>query len=244
MEIAGKVALVTGGARRMGRAFVTALAERGMLVAIHYGASRDEADGVVKELSSRGHEAVSFAADLRDADAACALPDRVVKQFGRLDVLVNSAAVMERVGVADASVQHWNDVINLNLRAPFFVAQHAAPHLARSHGTIVNIADLGGLEPWPQYPVHSISKAGVIMLTKVLAMSLAPDVTVNAIAPGTVMVPDDFDAEKRRFLAETTPLKRLGTPADAANALLFLIERGDFMTGETIVVDGGRVLRR
>lgn len=244
MELAGRVVLVTGGARRLGRAFVEALAEKGMRVAIHYGASGDEAASLADALGARGHETACFGADLRDADAVGALPDRVVERFGQLDVLVNSAAVMERVGVAEATVQHWNDVINLNLRAPFFLAQHAAPHLARAHGTIVNIADLGGLEPWPNYAVHSISKAGVIMLTKVLATSLAPDVTVNAIAPGTVLVPDDFDAEKRAFLAATTPLGRLGTPADAVNALLFLIERADFVTGETLVVDGGRVLRR
>jgi pteridine reductase len=244
MDLAGRVALVTGGARRLGRAFVEALADKGMRVAIHYGASRDGADELVAALAARGIEAAHFNADLRDADAAAALPDRVVERFGRLDVLVNSAAVMERVGVANVTVQHWNDVINLNLRAPFFVAQRAAPHLAAVHGTIVNIADLGGLEPWPNYAVHSISKAGMIMLTKVLATALAPDVTVNAIAPGTVLVPEDYDAEKRAFLSATTPLQRLGTPADAVNALLYLIERADFVTGETVVVDGGRVLRR
>jgi pteridine reductase len=244
MELAGRVALVTGGARRLGRAFVEALAGKGMRVAIHYGASDGEAAVLVKELGALGHEAASFSADLRDADAAGALPDRVVERFGQLDVLVNSAAVMKRVGVADATVQHWNDVINLNLRAPFFVAQHAAPHLTRARGTIVNIADLGGLEPWPDYAVHSISKAGLIMLTKVLATALAPHVTVNAIAPGTVLVPDDFDAEKRAFLAATTPLARLGTPADAVSALLYLVEHAGFVTGETVVVDGGRVLRQ
>lgn len=244
MELAGRVALVTGGARRMGRAFAEGLAARGMRVAIHYGASADEATAVVNALRANGHDAEAFGADLRDGSAACALADRIVEHFGQLDVLVNSAAVMERVSLAEATVKHWDDVINLNLRAPFFIAQHAAPHLKRARGTIVNIADLGGLEPWPGYAVHSISKAGVIMLTKVLAMSLAPDVTVNAIAPGTVLVPEDFDAAKRAFLAETTPLQRLGTPADAVNALLYLVERADFMTGETIVVDGGRVLRR
>ena len=108
----------------------------------------------------------------------------------------------------------------------------------------MNIADLGGIEPWRNYPAHSVSKAGVVMLTKVLAVALAPEVTVNAIAPGTVLVPDDYDAEKKRFLSETTPLLRLGTPNDAVQALLYLLEHGDFVTGETLVVDGGRLLRR
>lgn len=244
MEVRGRVALVTGGARRLGRAFVEALAAKEMRVAIHYGASRDDADALVVALRTRGADVECFGADLRDAAAAGALPDRVVERFGQLDVLVNSAAVMERVGVADATVQHWDDVVNLNLRAPFFLAQRAAPHLAKVRGTIINIADLGGLEPWPNYAVHSISKAGVIMLTQVLAVALAPDVTVNAIAPGTVLVPEDYDAEKRAFLSGTTPLQRLGTPADAVNALLYLIEGGDFVTGQTLVIDGGRILRR
>jgi pteridine reductase len=182
-------------------------------------------------------------ADLTDAAAAAALPGRVVEHFGQLDVLVNSAAVMERGTVAATTAQAWDAVMNLNLRAPFLLAQQAAPHLAKQHGTIVNIADLGGLEPWPHYAAHSVSKAGLIMLTKVLAKALAPDVTVNAIAPGTVMVPDDYDDTRRVFLSETTPLQRLGTPNDAVQALLYLVEHGDFVTGETLVVDGGRRLR-
>ena len=244
MELGGRVALVTGGARRLGRAFVEALAAKGMAVAIHHGSARDEAAALRSTLQGQQVDAECFGADLRDIASACALPDRVVAHFGRLDVLVNSAAVMERASVAETTPDLWNAVFDLNLRAPFFVAQHAAGHLARNHGTIVNIADLGGLEPWPGYAAHSISKAGVIMLTKVLATALAPDVTVNAIAPGTVLVPDDYDAEKRAFLSATTPLKRLGTPQDAVDALLYLVERGDFVTGETLVVDGGRLLGR
>lgn len=244
MELAGRVALVTGGARRMGRFFAEALAARGMRVAIHYGASATDAETLRAALEARGCDAATFGADLRDAGRAAELIDRVVEHFGGLDLLVNSAAVMERLTVAETTVDQWDAIMHLNLRAPFFLAQRAAPHLAKSRGTIVNIADLGGLEPWPSYAAHSISKAGVVMLTKVLATALAPEVTVNAIAPGTVLVPDDFDAAKRAFLSETTPLRRLGTPQDAVNALLYLVERGDFVTGETIVVDGGRILRR
>lgn len=244
MELAGRVALVTGGARRMGRFFAEALAARGMRVAIHYGASATDAETLRAALEARGCDAATFGADLRDAGRAAELIDRVVERFGGLDLLVNSAAVMERLTVAETTVDQWDAIMHLNLRAPFFLAQRAAPHLAKSRGTIVNIADLGGLEPWPSYAAHSISKAGVVMLTKVLATALAPEVTVNAIAPGTVLVPDDFDAAKRAFLSETTPLQRLGTPQDAVNALLYLVERGDFVTGETIVVDGGRILRR
>lgn len=244
MELRGRVALVTGGARRLGRAFAEALAGKGMRLAIHYGASAAEAEAVAAMLRAAGHEVETFGADLRDAEAAKALPARVVERFGQLDVLLNSAAVMERIPVADTTVQEWDDILALNLRAPFFLAQQAAPHLAAARGKIVNIADLGGLEPWRHYPAHSVSKAGVVMLTKVLAAALAPEITVNAIAPGTVLVPDDYDEAHRAFLSETTPLQRLGSPDDAVQALLYLLEHGDFVTGETLVVDGGRLLRR
>lgn len=244
MELAGRVALVTGGARRMGRAFAEALAGRGMRLAVHHGASAVEAESVVASLREAGHEAAAFGADLRDVAQAMALPGRVADHFGRLDVLVNSAAVMERIPVADTTPQQWDDILHLNLRAPFFLAQQAAPHLAKVSGKIINITDLGGLEPWRNYPAHSVSKAGVVMLTKVLAVALAPEITVNAIAPGTVLVPEDYDDARRAFLSETTPLQRLGTPNDAVQALLYLLEHGDFVTGETLVVDGGRLLRR
>jgi len=243
-ELRDRVALVTGGARRLGRAFVEALAGRGMRVAVHHGASAADAEAVVAAIRAAGGDAAAFGADLRDADAAVALPQRVADHFGRLDVLVNSAAVMERIPVSEVTVADWDAILGLNLRAPFFLAQQAAPHLARVQGTIVNIADLAGFEPWRNYPVHSVSKAGIVMLTRVLAVALAPDVTVNGIAPGTVLLPDDYDGEHRRFLAETTPLGRLGTPDDAVQALLYLVEQGTFVTGETIVVDGGRLLRR
>lgn len=241
--LAGGVALVTGGARRLGRAFAEALAADGMRVAVHYGHSGSEAEKVVLGIRARGGDAIALGADLRDPDAALALPQRVVDHFGRLDVLVNSAAVMERIPVAETSVTQWDDILDLNLRAPFLLAQQAAPHLRATAGTIVNIADLGGLEPWRNYPAHSVSKAGVVMLTRVLALALAPEITVNAIAPGTVLVPDDYDDARRSFLSETTPLGRLGTPEDAVEALRYVV-RQTFVTGETVVVDGGRVHRR
>lgn len=240
---AGGVALVTGGARRLGRAFAEALAQDGMHVAVHYGRSAREAEEVVEGVRAEGGVAMAFGADLRDAEAARSLPARVVQEMGRLDVLVNSAAVMERGPVPEVTVDQWDAILGLNLRAPFFLAQQAAPHLAAARGTIVNIADLSGLEPWKHYPVHSISKAGVVMLTKVLATAFAPDITVNGIAPGTVLLPDDWDDARRAFLAETTPLARLGTPQDAVEALRFLVHHAPFVTGETIVVDGGRILR-
>jgi pteridine reductase len=243
-DLRGGVALVTGGARRLGRAFAEALAADGLRVAVHFGTSEEEAQDTVASIRAAGGEAMAFGADLRDAAAAQALPGRVVEAFGGIDVLVNSAAVMERIPVADTTIADWDNIVNLNLRAPFFVAQQAAPYLAARRGTIVNIADLSGFEPWRNYPVHSVSKAGVVMLTEVLAVALAPEVTVNGIAPGTVLLPDDWGDDRREFLAATTPLGRLGTPGDAVQALRYLVFHAEFVTGTTIVVDGGRLLRR
>lgn len=240
----GRVALVTGGARRLGRAFVEALAADGLRVAVHFGASKDDATALVAALRSRGQVAEPFGADLRDSDAAMGLPQRVVEHFGQLDVLVNSAAVMERATVEETTPAAWDAILDLNLRAPFLLAQQSAPHLRATRGTIINIADLSGFEPWRNYPAHSVSKAGVVMLTKVLATALAPEITVNGIAPGTVLVPEEYDDARRAFLTETTPLHRLGTPEDAVAALRYLVHHAPFVTGETMVVDGGRLLRR
>lgn len=243
MNLAGRVALVTGAGQRLGRAFAAALAGRGMAVALHHNASAEGAEGLRKEIVAGGGRAERFQADLTVAAAARDLPGRVIQAFGRLDVLVNSAAVMHRIPFEETTPEQYDQILDLNLRSLFFVAQGAAPALRRAGGRIVNVADLGGLEPWPSYPVHSLSKAGVIMLTRVLARILAPDVTVNAIAPGAVLVPDTYDEAERRRLAEAAPLKRLGTPDDAIGALLYFLEHGDFVTGEVLVVDGGRLLR-
>jgi pteridine reductase len=243
MELRGRVALVTGGGRRLGRALAQALGERGMTLAIHHHASSKGAADLRDSIVAAGGRAACFAADLADPAAAAELPRRVATEFGRLDVLVNSAAVMHRRSFEDTTPAQWDEVLDLNLRSVFFCTQGAAPALRAAHGKVVNLADLSGLEPWPGFAAHSISKAGVVMLTKVLAHALAPEVTVNAIAPGAVLVPEDYDAEERDRLARTTPLRRLGSPSDVVAALLYLLEGGDFVTGEVLVVDGGRLLR-
>jgi pteridine reductase len=243
MELQGKVALVTGAGRRLGRAMARALADRGMTVAIHFHASAEGAGELQEEINRAGGRAVCFSADLTDPYAARALPEQVVERLGRLDVLVNSAAVMHRLRLEDTTPEQWDAVVDLNLRSVFFCAQGAAPALRAARGKMINLADLAGLEPWPGFAAHSISKAGVVMLTKVLALSLAPEVTVNAIAPGAVLVPEDYPEEERDRLARTTPLRRLGNPSDVVSALLYLLEGGDFVTGQIVVVDGGRFIR-
>jgi pteridine reductase len=243
MELRGRVALVTGAGRRIGQEVARALAGRGMALAIHHHASAEGARALRDEVVAAGGRAQRFAADLSDAGAARALPLRVVDAFGRLDVLVNSAAVMQRLGFEETTPEQYDAILALNLRSVFFCTQGAAPALRAARGKVVNLADIAGLQPWPAFAAHSVSKAGVVMLTKVLALSLAPEVTVNAIAPGAVLVPEEYDAEERERLARATPLGRLGSPGDVVSALLYLLESGDFVTGEVLSLDGGRLLR-
>ncbi|MGH7630897.1 MAG: SDR family NAD(P)-dependent oxidoreductase [Gemmatimonadales bacterium] len=243
MELRGRVALVTGAGRRLGRAIAAGLAGRGARLALHHHASAEGAAALRDEIRAAGGEAECFAADLTDAAAAHTLPARVVERFGGLDVLVNSAAVMHRLRFEETTPARWDEIVDLNLRAVFFCTQGAAAALRARRGKVVNLADVAGLEPWPGFAAHSVSKAGVVMLTRVLALSLAPDVTVNAVAPGAVLVPESYDDTARAELAGTTPLRRLGEPGDAVSAVLYLLEQGDFVTGTVLPVDGGRSIR-
>lgn len=243
MELRGRVALVTGGGRRVGKALAMALAGQGATVAVHYNASDREANEVVREIDAAGGRARAFGADLTDPDAPATLVASVVRELGSLDVLVNSAAVMIRTPFGETTAQQWDDIMALNLRAPFLMSQAAASHLRAARGAIVNIADLAGFETWPGYIPHGLTKSGIVYLTRALAQVLAPDVRVNGIAPGTVLLPDDWSKRDAERLNQTTPLGREGTPADVAAAMLYLLG-ADYVTGETIIVDGGRHIRR
>jgi pteridine reductase len=243
MDLADRVALVTGAGRRLGRAIALALAERGMRVAVHYHQAEAEARATVDRITGMGRDSAAFAADLRDAAEARDLPARVAARFGGLDVLVNSSGIMTRATIEETTAAIWDEVMHVNLRAGFFTAQGAAPFLRMGRGKIINLGDVGGLEPWPRYAAYCISKAGVVMLTQILARTLAPEITVNAVAPGAVLPPEEWDEESRDHLAQTTPLRRLGSPADVTAAIVYLLEGGDYVTGETLVVDGGRLVR-
>jgi pteridine reductase len=243
MNLRERVAIVTGAGRRVGRALALALARRGATVAVHYNASEQGAREVVDSITGSGARAEAFGADLTAPDAPAELVARVVQRLGSIDVLVNSAAVMQRTPLGETTVADWDRILALNLRAPYFLAQAAAQHLRSAHGSIVNIADLAAFETWPGYIPHGLAKSGVVHLTKALARVLAPEVRVNAIAPGTVLLPDDWTSDDEARLNETTPLRRQGTPEDVAAALLFLLD-ADYITGETIIVDGGRHVRR
>jgi pteridine reductase len=243
VELQGTAALVTGAGRRLGQAIAVGLARAGCDVAVHYHGSADGAAATAREIGALRRRAELLRADLSDAAEARGLGDRAARALGRLDVVVNSAAVMVRQPVETVTPESWDATLDLNLRAAFFVAQGAISHLRRAKGKIVNLADVAAFEPWPAYVPHCVSKAGVVMLTQALARALAPDVAVNAVAPGPVLLPEAWDEETRDHVRETTPLRRLGEPADIVAAVRFLLEGSDFVTGTVLVVDGGRLIR-
>ena len=243
MELRGRAALVTGAGRRIGQAIAVGLARAGCDVAVHYHRSREGAMAAADQIRQVGRRAQLLESDLRDAGSARGLADRAIDTFGHLDVVVNSAAILVHQAVETVTPESWDDTLDLNLRACFFVAQGAIPHLRATRGKIVNLADVAAFEAWPGYVPHCISKAGVVMLTRSLARALAPDITVNAVAPGPVLLPEAWDAATRDRIVETTPLGRLGDPDDVVRAVRFLLEGSDFITGTVLVVDGGRLIR-
>ena len=239
-SLLGCVALVTGSAKRLGRAVALRLAAEGADVVVHYRTSAAEARSAVAEIEKLGRRAVSIAADLDRVSDIKRLFDEAAKQFGRLDILVNSAANFLPASIVSTTEEIWDASLDSNVKAPFFCAQAAAPLLRRTKGTIINFADTGGLLGWPGYIPHSVSKAGVVMLTKVLAKALAPEVRVNAIAPGTITMPGDPPEWEAEFI-KLAPLQRSGSPADITDTVLFLVQ-SKFVTGQVVAVDGGRTL--
>lgn len=243
MKLEGRVALVTGAGRRVGRALAVALGRERMVVAVHYNASSDGARETVAEIVRAGGAAALFHADLGSPPAPAELVEHVAGQLGSLAVVVNSAAVMERTPIGAVTPQLWDAIFALNLRAPFLISQAAAPIMKAEGGAIVNIADLAAFETWPGYIPHSISKAAIVKMTSALARVLAPEIRVNAIAPGAVLLPAGWEDQSGDRLIATTPLQRLGDPEDVVQAMLYLL-RSDFVTGETLIVDGGRHIRK
>ncbi len=236
------VALVTGAAHRVGRAIALGLAARGYDLMLHYHASSEAVQDTTQEAAGFGVAVQSQAADLRMPAEIDRLFQQVEGRFGRLDVLVNSAAIMHRIDFEDVQLEDWENTINLNLRAPYLCIQRAA-QLMRRHdgGSIINISDIAGLRPWSRYPVHSISKAGLEMLTRVAALALGPQIRVNAVAPGPVLKPGKMTDARWAEIGEDLPLRRAGSPGDVVEAILFLIQ-SPWITGETLVVDGGAQL--
>ena len=238
----GKVALVTGGARRVGAAIARQLHGAGASVLLHYRESEADAAKLEAELNAaRARSASKVKAELLAPVAPRALLSAALDSFGRLDVLVNNASTFFPVAVGAMESTHWEELIGSNLRAPLFIAQQAAPELAKREGAIVNVIDIHADRPLKGYAVYSIAKAGLAALTRSLALELAPRVRVNGVSPGAIAWPDDgqFDPAERGRILATTPLGRVGSPEDIAQAVHFLAT-APYVTGQIIAVDGGR----
>jgi len=241
--VQGKVVLITGGAKRLGATICRRLHVAGASLMLHYRASAGEARLLQAELNHQRKDSVALIqADLLDLGKLPSLIDQTVQIFGRLDALVNNAASFYPTPVGEITADDWETLIGANLRAPLFIAQAAAPALRKAQGAIVNITDIHAERPLKNYLLYSVAKAGLVGLTRSLARELAPEVRVNAVAPGPILWPDDdtFDELSRQRIISHTPLKREGTPEDVARAVHFLLAEATYVTGETINVDGGR----
>ena len=243
MEVRGRWALVTGAARRVGRTIARELATRGMHVVVHYHTSREEAAAAVTELERLGVKALALRADLASASEVRALAETAEAQTGGITVLVNNASNYFKVGFDDLTEEVWDASLDTNLKGPFLLSWHLGRAMrARGQGRIVNIADWAGERPYVGYLPYTVSKAGLICLTKALAKELAPEVAVNAVAPGPVLPPEDMSDAEKQAIVRATPLGRLGRAEDVARCVRFLAEEADFTTGALYLVDGGRLV--
>jgi pteridine reductase len=243
MELRGRWALVTGAAKRVGRAISLALAERGANVVIHYHTSASQAEETARDIRALGVEAIALGAELARTEPVLGLAREAEAATGGIDVLVNNASNYLRVPFDELTEQVWDASVDVNLKAPFLLSWVIGRAMrARGRGRIVNLADWAGERPYNDYLPYCVAKAGVICLTKALAKALAPEVQVNAVAPGPVLPPDDLGPDERRAIVRATPLKRFGKPEDVARCVRFLVEEADFSTGAVYLVDGGRLI--
>jgi pteridine reductase len=242
LPLSGQTALVTGAARRVGAQIARSLHAAGANIMIHCHGSLAEAQRLAAQLEqARAGSAAVSVADLRDTAALPGLIAGTCDRFGALDLLVNNASSFYPTPIGQITLAQWNDLIGTNLQAPLFLAQAAAPELRRRGGSLLNIVDIHGMRPLREHTVYSTAKAGLIMLTRALARELAPQVRVNAIAPGAVLWPEQgLDEARRERIRAQTPLQRPGTPEDIARAVLFFATQAPFVTGQILAVDGGR----
>lgn len=243
-SIAGKVALITGAAHRIGATIARTLHAEGMNIIVHYRHSRKGAQNLQAELNAlRKESCVLIQADLHETAKITEMVREAKKAWGRLDVVVNNASSFYPTPVGKIDEKAWDDLIGSNLKAPLFLCQAAAPQLKKNKGSIISIVDIHADRPLKQHPVYSIAKAGLVMLTKSMARELGPEVRANAVAPGAILWPeqDMDDVTKQRIISATT-LKRQGDPQDIANAVRFLIKDANYMSGQILTVDGGRTL--
>jgi pteridine reductase len=242
MELEGKTAVVTGGAVRLGKALALALAREGVRLALHYNSSAAPAEETVDQIRALGSDALAVQADLSQPSQAPFVLQRAADHFGQVDILINSAAVFQSADLAHTTEGLWDRHFAINLKSPFFLCQAFAAHVGkirRAH--IVSIADWRGLRPDTAYLAYSLTKAGVISMTGALALALAPNIQVNAIAPGAILPPPGKDQSYLDQLAQKVPVRRVGSPDEIARTLIYLLT-SDFVTGETIFVTGGEHL--
>jgi NAD(P)-dependent dehydrogenase (short-subunit alcohol dehydrogenase family) len=236
ITLEGKVALVTGGAKRIGRSIAEKLSALGAAVIVNYQNSKTEAEELVGSMQAAGGRAMAWQADVSRRDQVTHMFEAVSREFGRLDILINNAAIFFPAPFESLTEEQWDRIMNSNLKSTFLCSQAATPLLRASGGQIINMSSLGGLLSWPAYTHYCVSKAGVIMLTRCMARALAPEIRVNSIAPGTIEFPGEVPHEE---FIRRAPLHRTGTGEDITNAVEYLLS-ADFVTGQTIVVDGGR----
>lgn len=241
MELSGQVALVTGGAHRVGKAIALALARAGAHVAIHYYRSEAQAEATLAELRAIGVEATAIQGDLAIVAEAERVVDAAITHWGRLNLLVNSTGIWGTIALGSVDEAYWTTMLDTNLRSAFFASQRAAPALRAAGGAIVNIADVGALRPWRNHTPYLISKGGLLTMTEALAKELAPEVRVNAVAPGPVLLPEGWNAAQAEKAARSVLLRRLGNPEDVAQAVVYLASAA-YVTGVTLPVDGGQRL--
>lgn len=244
MSLDGCVFVVTGGARRVGRAIATAAASKGARVVVHYNRSRAEALALARELkASFGRDTMAVQAQLESVAQIERMAKAVGKRFGRVDALVNNASIYERTLFGRTTQRDWDAHMHANARAPFFVTQALLPYLRRAeHPVVVNIGDWAGLRPYADYIPYCASKAALLSMNTSLAKALAPHIRVNAVLPGPVMLPERFSKEGAQAVKRATLLQRLGSPEDVVKAVMFFVESGDFVTGAQLPVDGGRLI--
>jgi 3-oxoacyl-[acyl-carrier protein] reductase/pteridine reductase len=237
--LSGKTFLVTGAAKRLGRGIALAAAEAGANVAITYRTSAREAESLVAELAKHGGEALALRCDVTDETSVSEMVKEAASELGGIDVLVNNAAIYETVEFEKITVSQWDMLFATNTRGPFLVSRAALPYLKKRKGRIINMGSLGGLRPWPTHAHYCSSKAALHMLTKVMAKALAPEIAVNAVAPGMIDLGEKAAAAFMKKMAKQTPMRRNGTAAEIAAAVMFFAAAPHFITGQIMIVDGG-----
>lgn len=243
MDLKNRVALITGAAHRVGKQIALTLAREGVHIAVHFHRSKNQAEETRAEIAANGVQAILVRGDFARVDEISAVVQTTLERFSKIDFLINNAAVYFKTPFGQVSESQWETLLNINLKAAFFCAQAVGSHMKhRGEGKIINITDVAGITPWSQFLPYSISKAGVISMTKGLAIALAPEVQVNAIALGTVLMSEGATEAYTQKIRDNTLLKRIGSPQDVAETVKFLLSGTDYMTGSVVTVDGGKLL--